>query len=481
MDYTRLESELKRMDEIILRSGVETLFVGLSMERYEQEAREKGTEPGAKALELHQGASRQALRCTVIKGLLGESYRDLSVQLAQSALLQWFCRIENFGEVRVPSKSTLQVYSEWLKHDEMSLVLAKLKEAAAGTSPEGSSAIGLANALELDVVWVDSTALPANIHIPVDWVLLRDGARTLLKAIVLIRKHGLLHRMNAPEEFFAQMNKLCMEMSAMRRRADSKRQRKRVLRKMKRLLKVIEGHARRYHQLLDESWALTDWTRAQAEVVMGRIAGVLEQLPAAVKQAHERLIGERRVASEEKILSLYEEDIHVIVRGKAGAEVEFGNSLFVAEQSDGFIIDHDLSRDVFPGDAKWLEQRLTKLAEGGDPAKLSGVFGDRGFASKRNDRILAEYDIFNGLCPRDPKRLEAQLEEEEFRAGQKRRAQVEPRIAILKNVYLSGGQPRAKGFERRQLAVDWAVLTHNIRLLARLPQPVDEGEAEQAA
>jgi hypothetical protein len=34
-------------------------------------------------------------------------------------------------------------------------------------------------------------------------------------------------------------------------------------------------------------------------------------------------------------LSLYETDTRVIVRGKAGASVEFGNTLLLAEQPDG--------------------------------------------------------------------------------------------------------------------------------------------------
>ena len=56
---------------------------------------------------------------------------------------------------------------------------------------------------------------------------------------------------------------------------------------------------------------------------------VLAQLPAAVRQAHERLIGGRKQPNKDKILSLYEPDIQVIVRGKSGAEVEFGNNLWV--------------------------------------------------------------------------------------------------------------------------------------------------------
>jgi hypothetical protein len=61
----------------------------------------------------------------------------------------------------------------------------------------------------------------------------------------------------------------------------------------------------------------------------------LSALPAAVKQAHERIIGERQVANDEKLLSLFEPDIHVIVRGKADAEVEFGNLLVLGEQTMG--------------------------------------------------------------------------------------------------------------------------------------------------
>ena len=476
VDYTLFEHDLKTMDEVILRSGIETLFVELSLERYVAQGRADGMEAGGKALERHQRHSRGALRCTVLRHLLGVSFRDLSMQLAQSELLQWFCRIENFGVVQVPSKSTLQAYAHWLEEEAMTAVLDQLKAAASHTQADGSCPVGLDNALELDVVWADSTALKATIHFPVDWVLLRDGARTLLKAMALIRKHGLRHRMEEPAAFLTRMNQLCMAMSAARRQSDSKKQRKKVLRMMKRLLKAIEGHAWRYHQLLDEQWRQTDWTRLQAEVVLQRIQGVLDQLPQAIKQAHERIIGERQVANKEKILSLYEGDVHVIVRGKAGAEVEFGNSLFLAEQCDGFIVDHELSRHASPGDGQWLAQRIDKMAPQGDPAKLSGVFSDRGFASKRNTAMLEADEIFDGLCPRDPKELSRKMKDEVFAAGQKRRAQTEARVSILKNVFLDGGKPRAKGFAHRQIAVQWAVLAHNLRVVSRMRQREQEAK-----
>src|SRR5271166_2629507 len=40
----------------------------------------------------------------------------------------------------------------------------------------------------------------ANIHFPVDWVLLRDGVKSLMQSVELIRTHGLKSRMCEPQE-----------------------------------------------------------------------------------------------------------------------------------------------------------------------------------------------------------------------------------------------------------------------------------------
>ena len=66
----------------------------------------------------------------------------------------------------------------------------------------------------------------------------------------------------------------------------------------------MRKHARRHRQLLDQRWQQTQWTRPQAEQILRRLDGVLDLLPRAQKQAHERIIGGRPVANAEKILSL---------------------------------------------------------------------------------------------------------------------------------------------------------------------------------
>jgi len=55
--------------------------------------------------------------------------------------------------------------------------------------------------------------------------------------------------------------------------------------------------------------------------------------------------------------------VHVIVRGKAGADVAFGNSLFLAETREGFILDHELLKNQSGWDAKWLRGRLKELPD----------------------------------------------------------------------------------------------------------------------
>jgi hypothetical protein len=297
-------------------------------------------------------------------------------------------------------------------------------------------------------------------------VLLRDGVRTLMKATRLIRKAGLRGRMEAPEEFLRRMNRLRIEMSHQARRAGRKKGRKRVLRQMKKLVGVVRAHARRHRQLLDQQWEQTEWTQAQAQQIVRRIDGVLELLPQAQKQAHERIIGERSVANAEKILSLYDPEVRVIVRGKAGAEVEFGNTVLLGENRQGIILDYELFRDGAPADSPLLFRSLLRVFEG-TGRQVKAVVTDRGFASASHSRTLKEGGTYDGLCPRQPAELSQRMKAQKFARLQRRRAQTEARIGILKQNFL--GRPmRAKGFEHREMGLTWGVLTHNLWMLARL-------------
>ena len=337
----------------------------------------------------------------------------------------------------------------------------------------------LPEAVDLESAFLDTTCLSANIHYPVDWVLLRDATRTLMKAVQLIRDQGLKHRMEPPQSFLTRINRLCIQMTHASRQSDPQRQRKKTLRQMDRLVGTVRNHARRYRELLAQHWQKSDWTQAQAQQVLRRMDGVLKQLPQARKQARQRILQEQPVANADKILSLYEADVHVIVRKKAGAEVEFGNTLLLAENPQGLILDWELFQERAPADSALLPWSLGRMEQAYGP-KLKAVAADRGFDNEVNRVGLAEEGIYNAVCPRSPQQLRERSGSWKFKRLQRRRGQTEGRISIVKNVFLSG-QVRSKGFTHRALTVTWTVLVHNLWVLARMQLRAEAAQPQARA
>ena len=480
LDYREQRAVYEKIDAILRASGLEQEFINLAVA-------DRGFDTQtatAKRMDRFARFSVLALRSNIARKLTGLDHREFCVRLTDSQLLQWFLHVGQVDSVKVFSKSTSARFSTWATDGSLHIINEKLTallgSAKSNTNGEDapSTAFGLPAPITCDEVFFDSTCLKADIHFPVDWVLLRDIARTLMKATILIRGAGLKNRMpQEPLAFLSDMNTLCMKMSAKRRAADSKKQRKQVLREMKTLEKCIADHAQAHLQTLKTRWQETDLSEGRVRVIIARMEAVLGQLPAAIKQAHERIIGERKVRNEDKILSLYDDSINVIVRGKAGAEVEFGNKLWLGETREGIIVDYMLYEDN-PSDPTLIKSAILRLADA-QGLDLKHAWGDRGLFSKANQEMLEELGIRSGLCPRDVAELADRLENETgFREGLKRRAGTEARIGIFKNVFL-GRPPQAKGFANRELAVGWAVLSHNLWVVARLAIAEEKRQAEQ--
>src|SRR6056297_2737588 len=155
----------------------------------------------------------------------------------------------------------------------------------------------------------------------------------------------------------------------------------------------------------------------------------------------------------------------LFVRGKAGAEVEFGNALYLAEQEDGLIVDWELHEGKPPADSKLVEASMERIeAVHGHPESFAA---DRGFDAKHSRDFLVKHGIDNGICPRSVSALEEKLEDEGFRFLQWRRSQTEGRIGIFKNAYL--GRPlRSRGVEHRKNRLAWCVLAHNLWKLGKV-------------
>ena len=483
VDHRVWRKQLERIDELLKLSGSEQHFQRLSLaqrDAREERAAAKGNRPFralSPAEQLsYQLLCSQALRCTLAQTLLGEDFRGFSCYLAESPFLQWFCKQDRAEVIRIPGKSALQRYSQWLPEENMREVIDTLLGAASGPAEDGKQRLELSEPVDLSSYFLDTTCVKLNIHFPVDWVLLRDAARTLMKATMLIRKRGLKVRMEEPQEFLKRMNQLCIKMTHARRKKDGKRIRKAVLREMKKLSKIIAQHAERHRQLLEKSWRETDLQEGEKRQIVERIGVVLERLPEAIRQAHERIIGERQLLNEEKILSLYEGHAAVYVRGKAGAEVEFGSQLLLGECGSGVIVDWELVGGNPEADTKMLKRSLDRVKGTASGAAMEEVGGDRGFDSQANRAFLEERQVYNGICPKAPAELKRRMKEERFVKLQQRRSQTEGRIAIFKNGFL-GSPLLSKGHTNQAVEVAWNVLAHNLWVIARLLQAKSKGKA----
>lgn len=466
VDYQEFERRMIRIDKMLSISGIEERYIERKLKKYRLQ---KGK--GQKAI---QTMLRRGLRCNLARWFTEKEYRVFSIRLADSRLLQWFCGIERIEKIEVPSKSTLERYDKMATAEEMREVIDELNR----FSMDPENYLNFQERLNLEAYFSDTTCVKANIHFPVDWILLRDGIRTLIKAMKVMREHGLRHRMPPPERFLGEINRLSIQMSQSRRQCEAKKIRKRTLRKMKRIAKTVAEHAKRYLEILEKKWKESYLKEGQKKEIAKRMRNVVEQMPEAIQQAHERIIGERKVLNQDKILSLYEKNIHVIVRGKANAEVEFGNTLFIAEQNEGLIIDWKLEKEKTAGDPKLLQESIErqKTIFGQYPGSVGA---DRGFSFKTMKDYLNERKIYNAICPKSPKVLKEQAHKPKFRKLQKRRAQTEARISIIKNNFF-GGLLKNKGFKSRETAVSWAILAHNLWLLSGLPE-AEEKTRKKAA
>jgi len=457
-DYRQFRDTLIEMDHILAATGLEDRLIN------ERISALGHVNSSAKRQQFLWRSTRLALRYSILGALTQEPFRVLSRQVADSLIFQWFTYTSFVDGVRPVSKSSAERFEKYFTPEQIGELVHALNKAVSDKQT-AQELLYAETELRFDRIFADTSCAQANIHFPVDWVLLRDASRTLVKSITLIRQQGLKHRIGRPGQLMRGVNKLCIEMTHARKKPDSKKVRKAVFRQLKAQVGVIERHGQRYLELLEESWKKTEWTELEKNVVVGRMRNVLDQLPQAVHQAHERIIGERRVDNKDKILSLYERNIEVLVRGKAGAEVEFGNGLYLAEQTDGLIVDWVLMLSKIV-DSKLVRPSIARISKSNYGAIVS--YGtDRGFDCPDASQSLEVENIINSICPRSVAKFNEKLQDPGFRDDQQRRAATEGRIGIFKNNYL--GRPmRSKGFVHRHTHVAWCVLAHNLWKLASM-------------
>ena len=116
--YRDYRIELETIDDILQRSGLDEFMTQQALEqRYREHPDLADSNWGLEKFIQH---SRSAFRISLLRSLKqSDPVRSLEITLADSPLCQWFCFIENFDQIKAPSKSSIDRYKNLFGHQAL--------------------------------------------------------------------------------------------------------------------------------------------------------------------------------------------------------------------------------------------------------------------------------------------------------------------------------------------------------------------------
>jgi IS5 family transposase len=384
----------------------------------------------------------QTLRVLVVRQLTEWTYAELAFHLADSATYRAFCRIGAL--VKSPSKSALAA------------AVDRVQPATLAAMNDGLVTSAAARKVELGrTVRMDATVVPAAIHHPTDSNLLLDAGRVLDRLLV---------RMNSVAGFTAyhrhlkRVKRRAIEIAhlapqaAVRRRA--------CYRELLDLTQATVSYAACALAHVDCSAQLTPAQRA----VRDEIVALLPLIARVVDQTERRVFQGEAVPADDKLVSLFEAHVDVIVKDRR--ETYYGHKIYLTTGRSGLILDCAIPKGN-PADSTWTVPLVRRqVALYGRAPRQAGF--DGAFASQDNltdCKALGVEDVCfakkRGLAILDMCRSEWVYDKlRRFRAG------IEAGISLLKRVF---GLARCvwKGAAGFHAYVRTAVLAANLLLLAR--------------
>jgi len=174
------------------------------------------------------------------------------------------------------------------------------------------------------------------------------------------------------------------------------------------------------------------------------------------------------VPNDDKLFSIFEEHTELLVRGKAGKNVEFGHMVLIGQVDNKLISRYEIF-DKKPVEHELLTPALKAHEKtfGTLPSRLAA---DKGFYENMDGVRDLEQKIPTVAIAKKGNRTAEETAREhspEFRAGQRFRAGVEGTISFLKRV-LGIARVLRKGWKHFVAEIGAAVFAHNLLILARL-------------
>ena len=357
------------------------------------------------------------LRMLILKHLYQWSYKELEGRVADSLVLRWFCRVAFHG---VPDASTLWRWEQTLRPETVHTLNDRVVQLARQAKVTRGRKLRL-----------DATCVQTTIHHPTDSGLLVDSVRVLSR--VVQRAKALL------KDQVSNVQQLCrcrlrtarqvaqtLHRQLRRKIEDKEAQQKELYQK---LIGTTEQMVRQTQQVVA---ALGKQTGQQAKRLLKQAQRMLPLVQGVIAQTRRRVLEGKKMASGEKVLSLFEPHTRAIPRHKGGALVEFGRHVILDEVEGGIVTRFQiLEHPTEHGQAVEAVAHHQALFE--HPPGL--VAGDRGVQSAETEERLLAAGVKRVAIPAAGKLSEERRALEHsrpWRRGYRWRAGIEGRIASLR-------------------------------------------------
>ena len=398
-------------------------------------------------------ASESILRLALVQQIEQLSFRETIVRVDDSQMLRFFCRFYDdpiLSHGKYADLVNLIQPETWKKINEVIVCFGRDKKGFKGKK-----------------LRIDTTAVESDIHFPMDSSLLMDCVRVMSRLIGKIQKIDaeLVGKWRGRVRNAKRLTQKLLRGGRKMHTATRKKLYRHLIKATERTMlksrEIIEAIKRGAFQFISIDSSLELHTISQ------EIKHYLPLAEKCVYQARERILNDQKVPHEKKLFSIFEPHTELLIRGKAGKEIEFGHMIEI-NQIDGGLIIHYATHAKRPSEPPLLEQAVERCAKiFGQVPKVSA--GDKGFYSKSTVDNLEEMGVEQVCVPKKGRRNADEEKREHsywFKAAQAFRAGIEGTVSVLKRAF---GLWRClrEGLKHFESWVATGVLAHNLVLLAR--------------
>jgi IS5 family transposase len=390
------------------------------------------------------------LRMLILKHLYQWSYKELEARVKESLVLRWCCRVAFHG---VPDGSTLWHWQQTLRPETLHALNDRVVQLAKQARVTKGRKLRL-----------DATCVQTEIHHPTDSGLLVDSVRVLSRFVQ--RAKGLItDQVRNVQQTCRSRLRTARRVAQtlhrqLRRKVEEKEEQQKEL--YQKLIETSEHMVRQSQQVVA---ALQKQTGQVAQRLLKQAQAVLPLVEGVIAQTRRRVLEGKKMASEQKVLSLFEPHTRAIPRHKGGALVEFGRQVVLDEVEGGIVTRYQiLEHPTEHGQA--VEAVAHHGALFAHPPGL--VAGDRGVHSADTEEKLKAAGVKRVAIPASGKLSEERQALEHTRTwkrGYRWRAGIEGRSASLRRDY-GWSKSRYHGLDGMERWLGLGVIASNLRRIA---------------